>query len=154
LISGDFLAYLLHQAEFGRDRAAHADDAGQAWSGSSQSEYSLVVHGGRAEVPDVGLLVAGQQAEAAHLVPLPLADLGRGDVADVVDVEEQQACPQFDVLQGLPWSGQAVAAQPVVIDPAFEIDGGMAPGRAGGSHSPVRLDVLRLSACSVSGRVT
>ena len=50
----------------------------------------LVVHGGRAEVPQDRIAVAGEQRPAAELVALPFADLGRGDVADVVDVEDQQ----------------------------------------------------------------
>jgi hypothetical protein len=86
----DHLGVFAHQAEFGRDRAAHADDAGQAVIGFQPVGIALVVHGGRAEIPDIGAVVAGQQAEAAHLVPLPLADLGGRDVADVVHVEEQQ----------------------------------------------------------------
>jgi hypothetical protein len=86
----DHLGVFAHQAEFRRDRAAHADDAGKAVVGLQPVGIALVVHGGRAEVPDIGAVVAGQQAEAAHLVPLPLADLGGRDVADVVHVEQQQ----------------------------------------------------------------
>jgi hypothetical protein len=113
------------------------------WSGSSQSEF-LVVHGRRAEVPDIGAVVAGQQAEAAHLVAFPLADLGRRDVADVVDVKQQQRA-RIRVLQRLPRPAEAIAAQPVMIDPAFEIDRGVAPGGQPVFPFPVGFEVLRLS---------
>ena len=58
--------------------------------GNQPVAIEAVVDGGRAEVPDDRLLLAHQQREAAELVALPLADLGRGDIADVVDVEEEQ----------------------------------------------------------------
>ena len=45
--------------------------------------------GRRPEVPDVRLAAAGQQRVAGHLVARPLPDVGARDVADVVEVEEQ-----------------------------------------------------------------
>ena len=48
-----------------------------------------VVLGGRAEVPDVRVAAAGQQRVAGHLVARPLPDVGARDVADVVEVEQQ-----------------------------------------------------------------
>jgi hypothetical protein len=74
---GDFLGVFAHQSEIGRDRAAHADDAGPAMVRLEPVREFLVVHGRRAKVPDIRGIVACQQAEAAHLVTLPLTDLGR-----------------------------------------------------------------------------
>src|SRR3546814_20339742 len=44
------------------------------------------------------------------------------DVADVVDVEQQQGAA-VRVLQRLPGAGQAIGAQTVEIDAALEVDG-------------------------------
>src|SRR3546814_12247173 len=49
------------------------------------------------------------------------------DVADVVDVEQQQGAA-VRVLQRLPGAGQAIGAQTVEIDAALEVDG-CVPGR-------------------------
>jgi len=49
-----------------------------------------VVDGGRAEIPEDRIVASGKEGKAAKLVALPLADLGGGDVADVVDVEEEK----------------------------------------------------------------
>ena len=64
-----------------------------AWmfSGAQPRAVQPVVLGGRAEVPDVRLAAAGQQRVAGHLVARPLADVGARDVADVVEVEQQDA---------------------------------------------------------------
>jgi hypothetical protein len=50
----DHLGVFAHQPEFGRDGAAHADDTGEAVVGLQPVGIALVVHGGRAEVPDIG----------------------------------------------------------------------------------------------------
>lgn len=55
---------------------------------ASEQNFRLFVGG--AEIPQDRLGVAGEKREAAELVALPFADLGGGDVADVVDVKEQQ----------------------------------------------------------------
>jgi hypothetical protein len=60
----------------------------------------LVMDGGRAEVPQDRLAVTGEQRPAAELVALPFADLGRGDIADIVDVEDQER-PEVGFLQRL-----------------------------------------------------
>ena len=96
------------------------------------------MHGGRAEVPDERLLAAHQQREAAELVALPFADLGGGDVADVVDVEEEQrAALRFVERRAGPC--QAVGAQPVEIDAALEIDIGVARRRDRPVPVPLRI---------------
>ena len=50
-----------------------------------------VVLGGRAEVPRDRVGVAGEQAEADELVHRPRADVGRGHVPDVREVEREHA---------------------------------------------------------------
>src|SRR6202521_822272 len=86
-----------------------------------------VVQGGRAEVPDDRLLALGEEREARELVALPFADLGRGHVADVVDVEEQERA-ELGALQRLARAGDPVAAQAVEFDAALEVHAHGAPG--------------------------
>ena len=45
--------------------------------------------GGGAEVPQDGIVAAREEHPACVLVPRPLADVGARDVADVVEVEEE-----------------------------------------------------------------
>ncbi len=71
------------------------------------------------------VVVAGQQGETAELVAFPLADLGAGDVTDVVDVEEKQGAAA-GILECCLGAGKAEVRSPVVIDPAFEIHGHVA----------------------------
>jgi hypothetical protein len=101
-----------------------------------------VVDRGGAEIPDDRLVVAGEKSEAAELVALPFADLGAGDVADVVDVEEEKRAA-LGVLQGLAGAGEPVGAQPVEIDPALEIDRHMAGRAQMTSPIPVRIERTR-----------
>ena len=89
---GDLAGMPLHQAEGRVDRAAQAEQAGLAVLRLQPGRIEPVVHGGRAEVPQDRIGAAlGQQRPAADLVALPLADLGGGEVADVVDVHHQAA---------------------------------------------------------------
>ena len=100
-----------------------------------------VVDRGRAEVPQDRQLVAGKQREAAELVALPLADLGAGEVADVVDVEgEQRAAVRNWRAPAAP--GQAVVPQPGEIDPPLEIHAHMAGLRNRPVPLPMRIGVL------------
>ena len=118
---GDFLGVALHQPERRIDGAAQADEPGLAVLRLEPGRVELVVDGGRAEIPQDRVAVAGQQRPAAELVALPLADLGRGDVADVVDVEDQQRA-ELGFLQRLLDAAQPVAVEAAVIDPFLEID--------------------------------
>ena len=83
-------------------RAAPREEAGVRGHGAAQPDHpgmdvlrpqpravQAMVLGGRAEVPDVRIAAAGQERVAGHLVARPLADVGARDVADVVEVEEQ-----------------------------------------------------------------
>ena len=100
------------------------------------------MHGGGAEIPDERLLAAHQQREAAELVALPFADLGGGDVADVVDVEEEQRAA-FRLVERGSRPRQAVGAQPVEIDAALEIHIGVAGRRDRAVPLPLRVVVMR-----------
>ena len=137
----DLLGVGLHQAERGRDRAAHAEHAGPAGGRRQPVAIEPVMDGGRAEVPDHGLVAAGQQREAAELVALPFADLGAGDVADVVDVEEQQRAAVAGGERGLR-PGQAVVLQSPEIDAGLEVDPHLAGCRDLAVPAPVRVGVL------------
>ena len=80
----------LHQPEGRIDGAAQADQASPAILRLEPGRIELVVHRGRAEVPQDRVLPAHQQRPARELVARPFADLGRGDVTDIVVVEQQQ----------------------------------------------------------------
>ena len=93
----------------------------------------LVMPGGRAEIPDVGVAVAGQQRVARELVARPFADHGAGGVADVVLVEGQQRT-QPGIGQRRARAREAVVVQPAEIDALLEIDLGVARAPIGRSH--------------------
>ena len=97
----DLLGVALHQPECGVDGAAQPDQPGLAVLRLEPGRVEPVMHRGRAEVPQDRLAVAGEQRPAAELVALPFADLGGGDVADVVDVEDQKRA-ELGFLQRLP----------------------------------------------------
>src|SRR5262249_58969864 len=91
------------------DGDAQTDEAGGAVRRLEPGGVELVVHGGGGEITQDGVAVAGEQRPAAKLVALPLADLGRGDVADVVDVEDEQRA-ELGFFQRL-----LDAAQPIAV---------------------------------------
>ena len=80
----------LEQPDRRRDRAPQSEQAGLAVLRRKPRGEETMVLGGRAEVPHDRLAAPRQQAITRHLVARPLADRGRGHVADVVDVEQQQ----------------------------------------------------------------
>src|SRR5260370_19694325 len=120
----------LHQAESGVDSAAKADQPGLAVLWREPWRIELVVHRRRAEIPQDGLAGAGEQRPARKLVTLPFADLGRGDVADVVDVEHQERA-EVGVLEGSLNAREPVAMQAAVIDPFLQVDPPSAQRRPG-----------------------
>ena len=87
-----------------RDLASRgAEQAGVRCHGAAQPDHpgmdvllaqpravEPVVLGGGAEVPDVGFAAPRQERVAGHLVAGPLADVGARDVADVVEIEQEQ----------------------------------------------------------------
>ena len=84
--------------------------------------------GGRAEVPEDRLAAAGQQREPDQLVHRPGADVGRGHVADVGEVEGQQGAERGALERGAE-PGQPVVAEPVEVDALLPVDG-VGPVRA------------------------
>ena len=77
---------------------------------------------GRAEVPDVGVALARQQAEAPGLVVSPGTDHGRRDVADVTAVEAQKRAEVGFRQPGMR-PGEPVAAEHVHVDAHLPVDG-------------------------------
>ena len=149
----DLLGVALHQAEGGIDRAAQADQAGLAVLRLEPGRVELVVHRRRAEIPQ-DRIVAGarDQRPAAQLVALPLADLGRGAIADIVDVEDEQRA-ELGFLQRLLDAAEPVAVQPPVIDPLFEVDAHGAERRQRPAPIVARVDVLGADRRRVAGDV-
>src|SRR5262249_52773026 len=137
----DLLGVTLHQAERGRDGAAQADQPGLAVLRLEPRHVQPMVDGGGAEVPQDRVAIARQQRPAAQLVAFPLADLGRGDVADVVDVEDQQGA-ELGILQGLLDAAQAIPVQAPVVDALLEIDPHGPQGRKSAPPVVARVDVL------------
>src|SRR6266850_4509619 len=111
----------LHQPEGGIDGAAQPDEPCLAVLRQEPGRVELVVDGSRAEIPQDRLTGAREQRPTRELVALPLADLGRGDVADVVDVEDQERA-ELGGLQRLPYAAQPVTMEPAVVDALLEID--------------------------------
>ncbi len=136
------LACRLHQPVRGRNGAAHAEHAGAEVLRRQPVAIEPVMHGGRAEVPLDRIVVAGEQREPAQLVALPLADLGAGDVADVVDVEHQQRA-EVGFLERLLGAAKPVAVQAAEIDARLEVHVGMPRCRDRPSPVPMRLDGLQ-----------
>src|SRR5262249_19830977 len=71
----------------------------------------------------------------------PFADLGRGDVTDVVDVEDQERA-EFGILQRLADARQPIAMQPPIVDPFLKVDSHDAERRQGTAPVEARIDVL------------
>ncbi len=138
---GDLLRVALHQPERRRHRAAQPDQARLAVLLEQPRHVEPMVHRGRAEIPQDGLRPAGQQREAAELVALPFADLGRGDVANVVHVEQQQRA-EIGVFERLPGASHAIADEAVEIDPQLEIDRHRAPGWQRPLPAVMRVEIL------------
>ena len=135
------LGVMLHQAECRIDGAAQADEAGLAVLRLEPRRIELVVDGGRAEVPQDRILAADQQRPARKLVAGPFADLGRGDVADVVVVEQQQRA-ELGLLQRGVGAGEPVALQAAVVDALLEVDAHGAEHRQMAAPVVARVDVL------------
>ena len=77
---------------------------------------------GRPEVPDVGVAVPRQKAEAACLVVGPGADHGRRDVPDVAAVEAQKRT-EIGFDEPVACSSEPIAAKQVHVDAHLPVDG-------------------------------
>jgi hypothetical protein len=137
----DLLGVALHQSERRIDRAAQADQTGLAVLGLEPRSIELVVDGGRTEVPKDRFLVAREQRPPAELVALPLADLRRGHVTDVVHVEDEQRT-EVGFFQRLLDAAEPVTVQPAVIDAFFEVDSHGAERRQRPAPVVARVDVV------------
>ena len=139
----DLLGRVAEQGEVGAVAPRSPSIPGAAMVVVQPGRVQLVVPGGRAEIPDVGVAVPGQQRIARELVARPFADHGAGGVADVVLVEGQQRT-QPGIGQRRARAREAVVVQPAEIDALLEIDLGM-PRRA---DRPIplemRIDVVGL----------
>jgi hypothetical protein len=91
-------------------------------------------------------------ATAAELVALPFADLGRGDVANVVDVEHEQRA-ELGILQRRLDAAEAIAVQPPVIDALLEIDAHGAECRQRAIPIIARVNVLSADDHRLAGDV-
>src|ERR1035437_2743993 len=79
------------------------------------------MNNGGTEVPDNWIMVAGQEAVPRHFVTERTAHPRAGDVANVVEVKEQQG-PELTRFEGLSGTGESVTPQTIKIDSGFEID--------------------------------
>ena len=110
------------QARIRGDRAAQADHAGVDVLLGQPRAVQPVVLGRRPEVPDVRAAAARLERVTGHLVPRPLADVGAGHVADVVEVEQQHRA-EVGGVEGGPGAAEAVRAEAVGVDPLLPVDG-------------------------------
>jgi hypothetical protein len=136
------LGVMFHQPERRIDGAPQSDQAGLAVFRPQPRRIELVMDRRRAEVPQDRILAADEQRPARKLVAGPFADLGRGDVADVVVVKQQQRA-KIGLLQRGVRAGEPVALQPAVIDALLEIDAHGAEHRQVAPPVVARVDVLR-----------
>ena len=141
----DFLGVMLHQPEAWRHRAAQADKTRLAVLLQQPRRIKPVMHCGRAEVPEDGLLALRKQGEARELVAFPFADLGRCRVTDVVDVEEEQRAA-LGSLERLLRARDAVAAHAIELDAALEVDAHCAPGGQVAVPAILRVEIVRFRA--------
>lgn len=100
-----------HETRIRGDGAAEAEHPGARVGGVKPRRVEAVVFGGRSEVPQHRLAAPCQQAVAADLVAHPLADLGGGDVTDVVHVKAEQRT-ELGRLERRPGTGKPVGAKP------------------------------------------
>ena len=87
---------------------------------SEPRTVELVMAGGRAEIPQDGLVILRKQGEAADLVLCPRADVRGRKIAHVVHVETEERAHLRFREKGL-GARQALAAQPVEVDSLFPI---------------------------------
>ena len=127
---GDLASGAGEEAGIRRDGAAQPDHPAPDVLGRQPRAVEAMVLGRRAEVPEVRLAAPRQQREAGHLVAGPLADVGARDVADVVEVEEQE---RADVASGERRlrSAEPVRPQPVGLTRSSQSTV-WAPGEANG----------------------
>ena len=128
------------------DGAAHAEHARAAVSFVQPRRVELVMLRGRAEVPDVGLAVAGDQRVAQQLVARPLADDRARRVADVVLIERQQRA-EAAARERLAHARDAVGVQPAEIDALLEVDLRMAGRLQRALPLMMRIDVVVQTIC-------
>src|SRR5262252_8193723 len=138
---GDLLGVTLHQPEGGIDGATQPDQPCLAVLRQEPGRVELVVDGGRAEVPQDRFAGSREQRPARELVALPFADLGRGDVADVVDVKDEQRA-EIGGFQRLPHTAQPVTMEPAIVDALLEIDAHGAERRERAAPVETGVDVL------------
>jgi len=104
----------------------------------------------RAEIPDVGIAVAGQQRVACELVAGPFADDRARDIADVVLVETEQRA-QTGACEGGAGARQPIVMQPAEIDALLEIDLGVARRLQRPIPAVMRIDVVGADAPGFCG---
>src|SRR6185312_20906 len=110
-----------HEPEGRIDRAAQADETGLAIFRLEPGRIELVMDRGRAKVPKDWITAPCEQDPARKLVARPFTDLGRGDVADVVVVEQQQRAKVGGFERGLR-TAEAIAVHAAVVDTFLKID--------------------------------
>src|SRR5713101_8414155 len=105
----------------------------------------------RAEIPQPGLAVAGEEAPAGELVARPLADHGAGDVADIVLVEQEQGA-QPRPGEGPAGAAEAVLVQAAEVHPLLEIHLGVAGRLDRPVPAVLRIDRVGLPGPGLRGR--
>ena len=132
------------QAGIRRDRAAQPDHPGVDVLRAHPRAVEPVVLGRRPEIPDVRVAATGEQRVAGHLVARPLPDVGARDVADVVEVEQQER-PDLRCLERRAGPCRPVRPQPIDVPALFPVDVHRA-GRRDRWHddgSPLQIDPRR-----------
>ena len=107
-------------------RAAQRGDAGARALGEPRA-IDLVMTRRRAEIPNDRFVVLRQEREAHQFIHGPGADVGSGDVADVVHVETEKRA-HLGGLESVLDACQTFTAEAVQVDALFPIDAHQAKG--------------------------
>ena len=100
--------------------------------------------GGRRRVPQERFAFRGAKRIAEELVARPFADMGRGDVADIVEIEAEHPA-KAGVADRALRAFQPLDRQAMVVDPLLPVFGHHAPGS--GRMRAVVLHVVSLELC-------
>ena len=138
------------QAGIRCDGAAQPDHPGVDVLRAQPRAVEAMVLRGRAEVPDVRVTAPRQEGVAGHLVARPLADVGARDVADVVEVEQQDGA-EVGGVERRRAPAEPIGSQAIDVPALLPVDVHRAGRSEGSRHRVPRAD--RCRAASESGRL-
>ena len=138
----DLRCRLAEQRDVASYRPAQSEEPRPAVIGVQPGRVKPVVLRSAAEIPDVGVAVAGEERVARELVARPFADDGARRIADIVLIEGEQRAQARGRQRGA-HAREAVVVQPPEVDALLEIDLGVTRRLQRPLPVVVRVDVVR-----------